>query len=162
MRRILPHPLLSLGLLVMWLLLNASLAPLTVLGGAALALALPFAMRRLEPAAVRVRAPRAIAALAGVVIVDMLRSNLAVARIILGGRRGERTSGFVIVPLEMRSPHGLAILAILITSVPGTLWVQYNASSGRLLMHVLDLVDEAEWHHLIKHRYERLLREIFE
>lgn len=162
MSRILPHPLLSLALLAMWLLLNASLAPMTVLAGAGLALLLPFAMRALEPAPARVRAPLAVLRLLGAVLADMLRSNLAVGRIILGGRRRERASGFVIVPLDLRSPHGLAVLAIVLTGVPGTLWVQYNAASGQLLMHVLDLVDGEDWGHIIKHRYERHLREIFE
>jgi hypothetical protein len=90
-----------------------------------------------------------------------LRSNIAVARIILGFGRKRWTSGFVEIPLELRDPFGLAALACIITSTPGTLWVNFNEGSGTLTIHVLDLVDKAEWARIIKGRYERLLLEIF-
>lgn len=161
MSRVLPHPLLSLALLLMWLLLNASVAPATLFAGVVIGLIVPFSMKALQPERPRIRAPRAMMRLAGLVIVDILRSNYAVATIILGRRRRERVSGFIHVPLDLRSRYGLALLAIIITSTPGTLWVQYDPAKGRLLLHVLDLVDESDWIHLIKHRYERLLMEIF-
>ncbi|CUU20945.1 Na H antiporter subunit E CDS [Bradyrhizobium sp.] len=66
------------------------------------------------------------------------------------------------VPLDMRNPYGLALLACIITSSPGTLWVNFDAQKGLLMIHVLDLVDEAEWIRTIKQRYERHLLEIFE
>jgi multicomponent K+:H+ antiporter subunit E len=56
----------------------------------------------------------------------------------------------------------LAVLACIITSTPGTIWVDFDSAKGRLMIHVLDLVDEATWIHTIKDRYERLLLEIFE
>jgi multicomponent K+:H+ antiporter subunit E len=161
MSRILPHPLLSLALLTMWVMLNSSVAPATLLGGVIVGLLVPFSMKALQPERPVVRAPDAILRLAGVVFVDVLRSNYAVATIILGRRKRERVSGFVQVPLDLKNRYALAVLAIIITSTPGTLWVQYNSSKGLLLLHVLDLVDESEWIHLIKNRYERLLLEIF-
>jgi multicomponent K+:H+ antiporter subunit E len=161
MSRLLPYPLLSLFLLSMWLVLNGSVAPATLLNGALLGLLLPFAMRTLEPPKARIRAPGAILRLAGLVFVDILRSNYAVARIILSPRGHERVSGFITVQLSLQSPYAIAMLAVIITSTPGTLWVQYDARSGQLLMHVLDLVDENEWQDLIANRYERLLKEIF-
>ena len=62
----------------------------------------------------------------------------------------------------MRNPYGLAWLACIITSTPGTLWVNFDAQKGSLMIHVLDLVDEGEWIRTIKDRYERHLLEIFE
>ena len=90
-----------------------------------------------------------------------MKSNIAVARIILGTKRKERTAGFVEIPLELRDPYGLAALACIITSTPGTLWVDFNEASGILTIHVLDLVNESEWVGIIKGRYERRLMEIF-
>lgn len=162
MRRVLPHPLLSLAVLVMWLVLQSSLAPGTLLMGVILALLAPLPMRTLEPERPRVGAPRQIIALASLVLKDVIRSNHAVATILLGGRRHERVSGFVRIKLEMRSRYGLAALAIILTATPGTLWVQYDAGTGSLLLHVLDLVDEDEWRRLVKDRYECRLMEIFE
>ncbi|MNV61329.1 putative monovalent cation/H+ antiporter subunit E [compost metagenome] len=65
------------------------------------------------------------------------------------------------MPLDLRNRYGLAVLAIILTSTPGTLWVQYDRATGSLLLHVLDLIEEGEWIDLIKGRYERLLLEIF-
>ena len=71
-------------------------------------------------------------------------------------------SGFVVIPLDLHDRTGLAVLACIVTSTPGTAWIEYAPDSGVLLIHVLDLVDEAEWVALIKNRYEALLMEIFE
>jgi len=158
---VLPYPLLSLALAAMWLLLQGSTSPGTMLLAALLGLLVPFSMRVLKPEKPRVRSPHLLLRLARIVIYDIIRSNVAVAMIILGtGRR--HTSGFVLIPLELRSRYGLAALAVIITCTPGTLWVQYNSARGTLLLHVLDLVDESEWVRLIKGRYERLLLEVFE
>lgn len=161
MKAILPHPLLSLGLFVASVLLSASLAPPSLLLGLIMALAAPQVMRAMRIDPVRVRAPGAILKLAGRVAVDVLRSNLAVAQI-LAGRRADRVSGFIHIPLDLKDRYGLAVLAIIITSTPGTLWVEYDRVRGRLLMHVLDLVDEETWVKIVKERYERPLMEIFE
>ena len=57
----------------------------------------------------------------------------------------------------MRNPVGLAALACIITSTPGTAWAGYDPSSGVLTMHILDLVDDETWVHTIKDRYERYI-----
>lgn len=160
-RALLPHPLLALGLFATWLLLSGSISAGDVLVALIAALTIPQVMRRLEPDRSGVRSPGAILRLASYVAVDVVRSNYAVATIILGRRKHERLSGFIHVPLDLRNRYGLAVLAIILTSTPGTLWVQYDRPSGRLLLHVLDLVEEQEWIDLIKGRYERLLLEIF-
>lgn len=161
MSRLFPHPLLSVGVFVASVLLSASLAPPSILLGLVMALAAPQVMRAMRVDPVRVRAPGAIAVLAARVIIDVLRSNLAVAQILVG-RRADRVSGFIHIPLDLKDRYGLAVLALIITSTPGTLWVEYDRARGRLLMHVLDLVDEETWVRTIKDRYERLLMEIFE
>ena len=66
------------------------------------------------------------------------------------------------IPLDLRDPYGLAALACIITSTPGTFWVELRSGDGMLMIHVLDLIDESEWIQTIKGRYERLLLEIFE
>src|SRR3546814_7881226 len=70
----------------------------------------------------------------------IVRSNIAVAKIILGPRRKDLFSGFMIIPLDMRAPHGLATLAIIITATPGTLWVDFDSTRGTLMIHVLDQI----------------------
>ena len=160
MTRLVPFPLVSAGLLVLWLLLN-SLSVGHILLGGAVALIGGWALAALEPPKTRLRRPLAVLRLTAFVFADIVRSNVAVARLILGLEPRRWASGFVDVPLELRNPYGLATLACIITSTPGTLWVDFNEASGTLTIHVLDLVDETEWVRTIKGRYERLLLEIF-
>ena len=58
--------------------------------------------------------------LAAIVMLDILRSNFAVASIVVQGRRRKRVSGFVAIPLDLRDRMGLAVLACIVTSTPGT------------------------------------------
>jgi multicomponent K+:H+ antiporter subunit E len=160
-RRLLPHPLMSAFLLLAWLLLQRNLAPGTLLAGVLVALGLGWTFGKLGPPAARVRNAPLFAWLLLRVIGDIVRSNLAVARIVLRPRVQIR-SGFVSVPLELTDPYGLAVLACIITSTPGTIWVNHDSVRRVLLIHVLDLVDEAAWIADIKRRYERPLLEIFQ
>jgi multicomponent K+:H+ antiporter subunit E len=162
MKRWLPYPAMSAFILGAWLLLNQSLAPAHLLLGAILALTLSALMRPLDLPPVKIRNPGRLVVLAGRVVWDILRSNLAVAKIILGGPRREVRSGFVQVPLQLTNGYGLAVLACIITSTPGTIWMSYDTKERILLIHVFDLVDETVWIRTITERYERPLREIFE
>lgn len=154
---------LFLALLGLWLMLNESLAPGHLLLGAALALGGVAVFSRLEPAAGRVRnRPGAALRLLALVFADIVRSNLAVGRIVLGLGVRSRTDGFISLPLELRHRGGLAVIACIITATPGTCWVRYDGVANVITIHVLDLVDEQAWIRLFKERYERLLLEIFE
>ncbi|PJF11288.1 Na+/H+ antiporter subunit E [Pseudorhodobacter sp. MZDSW-24AT] len=161
MSRFLPHPLLSCALTLMWLLLTRfSLGHLVL--GSAIALFAGLAFARIEPQAPRIRAWTPLLRLVGIVSVDIVRSNWAVARLMLtNGRHGARKSGFVRIPLRLRDPVALAVLAVVLTATPGTAWLEYDPEAGTLLLHVFDMIDEAEWHALIRDRYEALLLEAF-
>lgn len=161
MKALLPYPLLSLALAAASVLLSASIAPPSLVLALLAAVLVPQVMRALRVDPVRVRAPKAILTLTGRVMIDILRSNWAVAQILMG-RRSERVSGFIQIPLDLRDRYALAVLAIVLTSTPGTLWVEYDRAEGQLLMHILDLVDEQTWVRIVKDRYESLLMEIFE
>lgn len=163
MSRWFPFPLFSISLAGMWLVLNGSVAAGHVALGAALGIAGSLALARLQAPLGRVRR-RAFtaAALAWLAFADIVRSNLAVAAIAWHpGIRG-RTAGFLDLPLEMRHPGGLAVLACIITATPGTSWARYDAARNVVTIHVLDLVDEQAWIRQFKERYERRLMEIFE
>ena len=162
MKRWLPYPLLTLGLLVMWLLLNQSVAPAQLVLGSVVAIFASRAMAALQPEKARIRSYRPIPGLAARVFADLVRSNVAVARIVLWPGQRRRTSGFIRVPLDLRNRYGLTVLACIITATPGTIWVQFDRRTNWLLVHVLDLIDEDAWIQLIKSRYERRLMDIFE
>lgn len=157
MTRLLPYPLLAAALTLMWLLLTSFSLGNLILGGVVAILA-GQAMTALEPVRPGLRRPDLILRFFGVVMIDIARSNIAVARVLLRG--GPRRSGFVEIPLRLREPVGLAILAIVLTSTPGTAWIDYDSSQGRLLLHVFDLNDGDDWREIVQNRYERLLLEI--
>ena len=162
MSRLVPHPILTVLLILMWLALTR-VSPGQLLLGTLVALLAGWAMGRLRADRPPLRHPSAILGLLGIVAWDVLRSNWAVASLILtGGRRGERRSGFLEVPLRLRHPSALAALAVIVTATPGTAWLEHDEGTGVLLLHVFDLVDEAAWRELIQARYERRLMEIFE
>lgn len=156
-------PVLVLVLVAFWLLLNQTLAPAQVVLGAVLATLLAWSASVLRPLQAHVKRMDVAALLLLTVTADIVRSNFNVARIVLGmvGRR-EIRSGFVDIPLDIRDPHGLAALAMIVTSTPGTVWAGLSPSGDTLTLHVLDLRDKGEWIHVIKHRYERPLMRIFE
>ncbi|MGH8174647.1 MAG: Na+/H+ antiporter subunit E [Steroidobacter sp.] len=156
-------PVLTLTVAAIWLLLNNTLAIRHILFSAILAVLLMLAAAQMRPVQPRLRRLYEIAPLIARVLVDVVRSNIGVARIVLGlVREREVHSGFLEVPLDLRDPHGLAILATIVTSTPGTAWADLSADGRTLTLHVLDLRDEAEWIRTIKQRYERPLMRIFE
>lgn len=156
-----PHPLMSAALAALWLLLANSLSALNVLGALLLAVLLPFAMRPFWPEQPRVRRPLAILRLALVVLWDILHANLNVARLVLGPLARLRPA-FVKVPLTLRDPLAVTILANIITLTPGTLTVDVSRDRRYLLIHGLDVADDRALVAEIKARYEAPLREIFE
>lgn len=160
-RRWLPHPLLSALLALIWLLFNQSVAPGTLLLGVVFGIVLARVYDLLRPPPARVHHYPRLLALFARVTLDIVRSNMAVARIVLLGKRPMR-SGFVAVPLTLTDRHGLAVLACIITSTPGTIWVSHDPTASVLLIHVLDLVDERAWIESIQQRYERPLLEVFQ
>jgi multicomponent K+:H+ antiporter subunit E len=160
MRRWVPHPAVAVVLFVIWLLLTQSFSPGQILLGGMVAVAGTHALAALRPGQFEARSARAALKLAVIVAVDIVRSNFAVAAIVLIPRK-KRVSNFVRLPLDLTDRNGLAILALIITATPGTMWVEFDGRRSMLLVHVLDLVDETEWVRLIKGRYETLLLEIF-
>lgn len=161
MTRLFPHPMLSAAMVVMWLLLTR-FSPGHLILGTVIATLAGLALARIEPDAPRIRAWRPLLRLMGIVSVDIVRSNWAVARLMLtNGRHGARHSEFVEIPLRLQDPVALALLAVILTATPGTAWLDYDAETGTLLLHVFDMVEEEAWRLLIRDRYEALLLEAF-
>lgn len=159
MRRVLAHPLLWLALFAMWLLLARSLAPGQMLLAAIVASIGSWAASAVEAPQPRLRRPGLVVKLVGLVLADIVVSNIAVLKLALGRR--EPRSKFVAIPLELRDPNGLAVLASIITATPGSAWINYNARTDTVLVHVLDTEDGNAWGQALKRTYESLLLEIF-
>jgi multicomponent K+:H+ antiporter subunit E len=157
----LPHPALSLLLALVWLLLQRSLAPAHLLSAAVLALAVPRLLHAFIGDSVHPRSVRTMVQLTGVVLWDIVMSNITVARIVLNPASKPQPA-WVEVPLQTEHPTAVALLATIITMTPGTVSCVVDERRNSILVHALDCADAAEMAAQIKQRYERPLRRIFD
>lgn len=156
-------PALVLGLTVLWMALNQSVTVGHFMLGVLLAVLLAWAGSTLRPLHARMRRLDIALLLVGIVFFDIVRSNVHVARVLLGltGKRVVRAD-FLDIPLDMRDPHGMAALAVIVTATPGTVCAGFAPDGSWMRLHVIDLQDEAALIRLVKERYERRLMRIFE
>ena len=103
MKRLLPAPLLSACLVVLWLLLNRSLSPGHLLTAVVLAWAIPLLTLGLRPLPVRIRRPGTIVRLGLRVMADSLHSNYMVLRFILRPKLRRHHSPTMLAMLAMPS-----------------------------------------------------------
>lgn len=163
MKKWLPRPATTIALLLAWLLLNQSADAATLLQGLLFGILIPVFLQPLQPLpSARVKRPAVILRLLAGSSVEIVRSTLNVARIILRRDRRGIHSQFIRIPLDLRNPYGLAVLSCLINSTPGTVWTELTHDTHELVLHVLDLNDEQWWIRTIKTQYEQPLIEIFE
>lgn len=157
--KLLPAPLTTLALLIAWILLNGfSLGHLLL--GAALAVLIPLWLKPLRTAPSQPKHFGTMAKLTVTVLIDIFRSAVDVARRILGPEKAIRP-GWIWVPLDLQDQQGIAILAGIITTTPGTLSTDLTPDRRHLLVHCFHLDDAASTIAEIKQRYERPLMEIF-
>lgn len=160
MKRLIPYPLLASALFVLWILLTGFSVGHILLGGV-IAIVVSRTMLSLRPEQPNIKLTRAIPKLFWLVMVDIVRSNITTARIILFGK-ANREAGFLELPIRIRSPYALATLSIMCTATPGTLWVQHDPSRRIILIHFLDMAGADTWVKEFNEVYEPLLMEIYE
>jgi len=161
-RRLFPAPLLSVVLFILWLLLNQTVSAGHMVLGGIVAIVIPVLTGGLRPLPVRIRRPGSVLRLALRVVRDTIASNLAVARLFIWPSSRRHPSGFVHIPLTMRDPNGLAVLAMIVCITPGTAWAELSLDRTVLLLHALELDDPQATIEHVKSCYERPLMEIFE
>lgn len=153
------HPVLSLLLGASWLALSHSLEPVHLLSALLIALILP---RLLHPflgeyaqidwwATVR---------LTLVVLKDIVLSNIAVAKLVLGPLPRMQPA-WLPVPLASDHPRVNALLASIITTTPGTVSCVVDEQRREILVHALNCDDAQAMIDDMKTRYEAPLLQIF-
>ena len=162
MARLFPRPVLSAVIFVVWLLLANERSLGQALMGLVMALVVPRLTAGFWPEGARLRRPGVIATYLGVLLADIVMSNIHVAKLVLFRRGDTLRSAFVTLPLDLRTPEAIAALSASITLTPGTLSVDLSTDGRALLVHCLDVDDPDATVAAIKERYERRLKEIFE
>jgi multicomponent K+:H+ antiporter subunit E len=156
----LSHPVLSLLLAAVWLLLQQSLALPQLIMAAVLGLLLPRLLHGFMGPALHLRRPGLALRFAFIVLCDIVVSNLTVARLVLSPRSRPQPA-WVRVPLALRQPGAITLLASIITMTPGTVSCVVDDQAHEILVHALDCDDPEAMAAQIKARYEQPLLEIF-
>lgn len=160
--RFLPHPLLTALLAVVWCLLVNELKLGTVVFGLILGLLIPIATSAYWPDRPPVAKPWRMVSYLGLVIWDIIVANVVVAMIVLFKSNAKMQPRWIVIPLDLRTPEAITLLAGTITLTPGTLSADVADDGTALLVHALDAADPDAVRDDIKNRYERRLKEIFE
>ena len=158
-------PWTSLFIFFGWQMLAGEVSLLNIVAGIFFAWLLPRFTVHFTPQVPIATQPVKIARLIVVVLVDVIKSNLTVARLVLGDLK-KLSPGFVTVPVDTDHPYVINLVASIITMTPGTVAANVEQSPGvpgaRILVHVLNCEDEQALINEIKERYEKPLLEIFQ
>jgi multicomponent K+:H+ antiporter subunit E len=162
LKRLFPHPYLTLTLIVLWFLLVNQWKTGSLVMAIFLATVIPHLTSAWWPDRPRVRRPFSLFTYTLLVLWDVIVANFQVARIVLFMPRDKIRSAWVTVPLDLRSPEAITLLAGTITMTPGTLTADMSACGRALLIHSLHAPDPDSVRDDIKARYEARLKRIFE
>ncbi|CUH86222.1 Mrp complex subunit E1 [Phaeobacter sp. CECT 5382] len=162
LRRLVPHPILTLLLTLTWVLLTSTWTLNSLVFGFLLGLLIPFLTQPYWPHQMRMKKPLKIAAYIFIVLYDIVVANVVVARIVVFKPNRKRQPAWVTVPLDLLTPEAITVLAGTITMTPGTVSADISSGGHALLVHCLDAPDPDAVRDEIKQRYERRLKEIFE
>ncbi|MEP4038341.1 Na+/H+ antiporter subunit E [Pseudophaeobacter sp.] len=162
LRRLLPHPILTLLLTLTWVLLTSTWTLNSLVFGFLLGLLIPFLTQPYWPQQMRLKKPLKIIEYILIVLYDIVVANLVVARIVVFKSNAKRQPAWVSVPLDLLTPEAITVLAGTITMTPGTVSADVSDEGHALLVHCLHAPDPNAVRDEIKQRYERRLKEIFE
>lgn len=161
MRGLLPHPALSAMLLIVWLLMANSITVGGIVVGTIFALILPKFTQPFWPDRPRMRFGRAFLAYLAIVLFDIVVANFQIAWLILFRRNRDLRARWLVIPVDLTTPEAITLLAGTISLTPGTVSSDVSADGRFLLVHALDVGDEAAEVARIKARYEARLQRVF-
>ncbi|MES2843403.1 MAG: Na+/H+ antiporter subunit E [Pseudomonadota bacterium] len=162
LRRLFPHPWLTALLVVIWFMLVNELKIGSLVMALILGITIPNMTEAWWPNRPTIRNFPALVRYLLLVIWDILVANVQVARIILFMPADKIQSAWIPIPIELRTPEAITLLAGTITMTPGTVTADMSACGTVLLIHSLHAPDPDAIRDDIKARYETRLKRIFE
>jgi len=160
--RWIPHPLMTIALIILWLLLNNNLSFGHILLGILLGLAIPWFTDRFWPERPRIaKRYLFLKFFLGTFPYDVIVANINVVRLILQRDISTLQPKFIRIPLDSQDPMVISILANVISMTPGTVSTEITEDQKTLIVHGLNVPDEQATVTGIKTRYEATLKEIF-
>ncbi|AWL27783.1 Na+/H+ antiporter subunit E [Acinetobacter defluvii] len=157
--RCFPHPFVSLVVALSWLMLGHSFELFDIFCALLLGLIIP---KLVQPFIVRTPNIQWVLAikLFFVVLWDIILSNIRVAKQVLGPTKNLHPKWYR-VPLDTDHEHVNTLLAMIITTTPGTVTAGIDQERGDILVHSLSSDDPDAEIYEIKTRYEMPLIAIF-
>lgn len=125
-------------LTLVWVLLWGSPSPANVLGGAAVATVLLVLLPLPSVSSPGIVRPAALVRFVGFFAVDLVRSSLQVAALVLRPRLQLRQA-VIAVPARGASDQLLTLLANAISLTPGSLTLEVDRPRSTLYVHVIDV-----------------------
>lgn len=160
-RWLLPHPFLTLLLALVWVLLQNEFSAGMAVFGLILGVLIPWGTSVWWPESPTGFHLGKMVVYALIVMWDIIVANIQVAWIILTKSNADLRPAWVIVPLDLKQPEAITILAGTITLTPGTVSADLSNEGHSLLVHALHTDDPDAVRDEIKQRYEARLKEIF-
>lgn len=158
---LLPHPYLTLLLATVWTLLQNELSAGMVVFGIILGIIIPRLTAIWWPDRPKAFRLGKMLRYSLIVMWDIMVANINVAWIVLSVPNAKLKPSWIVIPLELRKPEAITVLAGTITLTPGTVSADLSEDGHSLLVHVLHTDDPDAEIATIKNRYERRLLEIF-
>ncbi len=158
---LLPHPMLTLLLALVWTLLQNDVSAGMVVFGLILGIIIPWSTSAWWPDTPKGFRMGKMISYSIMVLWDILVANIEVAWIVLTVSNEKLKPAWIVVPLELRQPEAITVLAGTITLTPGTVSADLSDEGHSLLVHVLHTDDPDAVRDEINIRYQRRLKEIF-
>ncbi|HBO72385.1 MULTISPECIES: Na+/H+ antiporter subunit E [Acinetobacter] len=155
-----PHPFVSFLVFLSWLMLSHSLDLTDILVAILLAIIIPRLVGPFISRTPHIHWTPAVK-LFFVVLWDIIVSNFRVAKMVLGPM-DQLHPRWYRVPLETEHEEVNTLLAMIITTTPGTVSAGIDQERGDILVHALSSDDTELDIQEIKKRYETPLLEIFD
>lgn len=160
-RRLFPHPILSALLILIWMLLVNGFAWGSLAFATIMAIVIPALTGPYWPDRAKMTGLGRILSYAALVMRDIVVANFEVAKIVLLKPNRDLRPAFIVIPLSLKSPEAITVLAGTITLTPGTVTCDCSEDGRALLVHCLHAPDPDAVRNDIKARYEDRLMEIF-
>lgn len=151
----------NLFLAIFWLFVSDSYTMNAFVLGYLFALLLVFLMRKLLPGRFYVITLYKVIKLVFVFLLELIKANIDVLRIILQPRI-KNESAFFVYETDLEHPWQVALLSNLITLTPGTVVIGVNDDMKRLYIHCLNFSTKEDEVAGIKGSLEKAVREVGE
>lgn len=160
-RWLFPHPFLTVVLAVVWVLLQNEITPGMAVFGIILGIIIPRMTAIWWPDPPKGMRVGKVFTYTLIVLWDIIVANVQVAWIVLTVPNARLKPAWIVVPLRLKKPEAITVLAGTITLTPGTVSADLSDEGHSLLVHVLHTDDPDAVRDDIIARYESRILEIF-